>query len=252
MDYVEAAVARDMPGMRLALTVGVPGPWSESAKAIFHVKDIPYTPVAQHGGQPNEDLVAWTGIANAPVTVFESEPPREKWIDILMQAERLKPVPALLPKDPAERARVVGLSNEICGEWGFGWCRRMMMLPPDPIEEEGTWKTLQKRYGFSPEPYDQAPRRVAEILQLLSNALKDQESKGSKYFVGGELTALDIYWACFSQLLDPMPAEKNPMNDMMRGVYSVDEPTINAAKDPILLKHRDFIYETHLVLPLDY
>ncbi len=252
MDYVEAAEARAMGGMRLALTVGVPGPWSEAAKAIYHVKNIPYTPVAQYGGQANEDLVTWTGIANAPVAVFENEAPREKWIDILMQAERLKPEPRLLPQDPSDRARVIGLSNEICGEWGFGWCRRMMMLPPDPIEEEGTWKTLQERYGFSPEPYDQAPRRAAEILNLLTQVLEEQGTKGSKYFVGGELTALDIYWACFSQLLEPMAADKNPMNDMMRGVYTADDPAINAAKSPLLMKHRDHIYDAHLKLPLDF
>ena len=32
MKYVDLAAAREMPGLRLALAVGVPGPWSESAR----------------------------------------------------------------------------------------------------------------------------------------------------------------------------------------------------------------------------
>ena len=95
MDYVEAKDARNMDGMRLALTVGVCGPWSEAAKYILQVKDIPFVPVAQHGGQENPDLVDWTGHGNAPVTIFEDEPPRAGWAEILMQAERLAPEPAL-------------------------------------------------------------------------------------------------------------------------------------------------------------
>lgn len=71
MEYVAPKVARTMPGLKLALTTGVPGPWSESAKSILYVKKIPYVPVAQIAGAPNEDLVAWTGHRNAPVAVFE-------------------------------------------------------------------------------------------------------------------------------------------------------------------------------------
>ena len=67
MEYKTVAEAKDLPGLRLALTVGGPAPWSQAAKSIFQVKHIPYIPVAQHGGQANEELVAWTGHRNAPV-----------------------------------------------------------------------------------------------------------------------------------------------------------------------------------------
>ncbi len=30
-EYLDVAEARDLPGLRLALTVGVPGPWGEVA-----------------------------------------------------------------------------------------------------------------------------------------------------------------------------------------------------------------------------
>jgi len=45
---------------------------------------------------------------------------RTGWLEILNLAERLAPLPGLLPPDPAQRALVVGRSNELLGEWGLG------------------------------------------------------------------------------------------------------------------------------------
>ena len=36
---------------------------------------------------------------------------------------------------------------------------------------------------------------------------------GSNYFVGDELTAAAIYWACFSQLVAPLDEDVNRMPD---------------------------------------
>ncbi len=255
MDYIEARDAVDLDGMRLALTVNVCGPWSESAKYIFEYKDIPYTPVAQYGGQENEDLKAWTGHGNAPVAVWNDEPPRTGWAEILMLAERLAPEPSLLPEDPAQRARVFGIANEICGEWGFGWCRRIIMFPPpeEPEDVGGeTMRMLRKRYGHTPKPYDQAPHRCVQILDYLAAVLEDQKAKGINYLVGDGLSAADIYWAAFSQLFDPMPEDLNPITGGMREVYGSVGPIVEKARHPILYAHRDTIFQTHLKLPLDF
>ena len=128
MRYLDVAEARGLPGLRLALTKGAPAPWGEAAKGILSLKGIPYTPVAQYGAQANEALVAWTGHRNAPVAVYENEPPRVGWLDILLLAERLAPDPPLLPADLDQRARVVGLSHEICSEGGFAWSARLLMF----------------------------------------------------------------------------------------------------------------------------
>ena len=37
-EYTEIEDARGLGGMRLVLTAGVPGPFGEAAKAVFHVK----------------------------------------------------------------------------------------------------------------------------------------------------------------------------------------------------------------------
>ncbi len=79
MEYLEVEEAIERPGLRLVLTAGVPGPWGESAKYILRVKNIPYAPVRQLGGLPNDALQRWTGMDNAPIAVYEDERPRAGW-----------------------------------------------------------------------------------------------------------------------------------------------------------------------------
>ena len=100
IDCVPIEAAKRTSGLRLVLSA-IPGPpWTEAAKAVFHVKRIPYAPVAQ---QP-----------------VENEKPRAAWTEILFLAERLAPEPSLIPQDPEDRVRMFGLAHEICGEDGLG------------------------------------------------------------------------------------------------------------------------------------
>ena len=50
----------------------------------------------------------------------------------------------------------------------------------------------------------------------------------------------------------PMPPEQCAMPDFMRDNYTHLTPELAAALDPILLKHRDLVYERHVALPLDF
>ena len=45
MDYLSVEEARDLNGLKLVLTGGVPGPWSEAAKALFNHHQVPFHPV---------------------------------------------------------------------------------------------------------------------------------------------------------------------------------------------------------------
>lgn len=257
MKYVEVKEAIEMPGLRLALSAGVPGPWGESAKSIFYVKGIEYTPVRQLGGGENDALRAWTGRDNAPIAVYEDEPGRDGWAEILDLAERLRAEPRLIPADVEARVQMFGLAREICGPDGFGWHRRILLLAPllsDAVPDAAKvmGRRLADKYGFSDDAIANAGPRVIEILQTLSKQLLAQRALGSRYFLGDTLTALDIYWACFAALLQPMPDELCPMPDMLRAGYSVTDPVILEAADPVLLEHRDFIYEQHLELPLRF
>lgn len=254
MEYKTVAEAKDLPGLRLALTTGAPAPWSQSAKSILHVKKIPYTPVAQQGGGANEELLAWTGHRNAPVAMYENEPARTGWYEILVLAERLAPTPSLLPSNVADRAIMIGLSNEICGEEGFTWQARHLMF--DAVlktQGDGFKKSpMFSAYGYSAHNAKDAPAKIIPILEALSARLHDQEKAGSQYFVGDQLTALDLYWANMSQIIDPYPPEQNPMPDFVRQMWQAVGAALESAIDPILITQRDFIFEKYLTLPLDY
>ena len=182
-DYLSVEEAKGLRGLRLVLTAGVPGPWGEAAKGIFHAKDVAFVPVRQEAAQANEALVEWIGHANAPVAVYENEPGRAAWTEIIWLGERLAPTPSLVPADPAERAAMFGLIHAIAGEQGLGWSRRLMMLDTAlslPLDDDHPVKqqvrTLAGRYGHTPESAAGAATRSAGILQLLSKQLADQRA----------------------------------------------------------------------------
>jgi glutathione S-transferase len=259
-DYIDVEKARDLPGLRLVVP-RVPGPWGEAAKGLFHVKGIPFARVLQKPGDANEELVAWTGESNAPQAIFENEKPRSSWTEMILLAERLAPEPRLLPADPAQRAELFGLGFLLCGEEGFGWQRRLMMfrevlsIPLDVLPESNPARQmverLGRRYGYSEGAAAQAPVRCAAILRLLSARLEAQRARGSGYFIGDTLSALDVYWATFAALLRPLSEEQCAFPDVMRSQYTASEPAVLEAAAPLLLEHRDFVYQRHLELPVD-
>ena len=258
MDYLTVAQARDLPGLRLVLTAGVPGPWGEAAKAVLRQRNVEFAPVAQEAMAPNEDLLAWTGHRNAPIACLDDEAPLTGWLDILHLAERLGSGPSLLPADAEERALCLGFVTEIAGADGFGWNRRHLVIAaslggsaaidhtPAPLQQ------VYRSYALSDEAIARAPGRLARIMQALADRLRRQKAAGSPYFIGDSLTALDLYWASFSMMVRPLPLDVNPMPDWLMPLYSHCDPQTEAAIDPILIEHRDHIYERHIGLPLDY
>lgn len=256
MKYANVAEAKPQQGLRLALTMGVPGPWSQAAKYVFQVKGIPFVPVGQAGGRANDELYAWTGHRNAPVAVYNDEPPRIAWHEIIALAERLAPTPALLPADSAARAEVLGIIAELASENGLAWARRLQLI--DGMHSAADQRkhrvadTLAVRYGYTPEALAGASERVADILRMLTAKLETRKARGSDYLVGSGFTAADLYWACFSQLIEPMDESMNPMPGLARELYTATDQKIVDAIDPVLLSHRDMIYQTHLSLPLEF
>ena len=69
--YVTAAEARNMPGLRIAFSAGMPGPWGEAVRCFFDIKKIDYVPVIQEIGEPNDVLKQWTGQSSAPVAMLD-------------------------------------------------------------------------------------------------------------------------------------------------------------------------------------
>jgi len=255
--YVEVEEALKISGLRVVLSPGVPGPWSEAAKGILHVKKIPYTKVRQEVGGQNLPLLRWTAQTTAPAFVYNDERPRSLWIDQLYLAERLAPEPPLIPSAIDERMLMFGLSNELCGENGFGWARRLMLFHAtlgDPKASEAAKKGLafmSNKYGYESAAAEGAPARVAEILRALASQLASQQAKGSRFLVGNRLSALDIYWAAFAALVQPLPQDQCPMPQGYRRMYTCSDAVVMQAMTPQLLAHRDFIYHDYLELPID-
>ncbi len=250
MDYLEVAEASRLPGLRLALTAGVPGPWSESAKALFRHHQVPFHAVRQVGGGDNPDLVTWTGHRNAPVAVFEDEAPRVRWLELLDLAERLGKGASLYPQVRADRIEMVGLVNEIAGEHGLAWNARLFMLDASyQAQGEKAYRNpMLKDYGYAPEAVAAAKQEVADLLGWLADRM---QQRGSHYLVADQFTAADIYWAYFSNLVRPQAHEVNPMPDFLRKSYSLAAQLLGEP-DPILIETRDWIFKHHLELPLDF
>ncbi|HEY7776476.1 MAG TPA: hypothetical protein VIC02_08035 [Kineobactrum sp.] len=254
MNYLDVEQAIDAPGLRLVLSAGVPGPWGEAAKSIFAWKGLDFVAVRQDGGGENAALRAWTGQDSAPVAVFEQLPPVSHWLDLLHLAERLAPGKPLLPADAAGRADAQGLSAMIAGVDGFGWQRRLQMFapamampePPAPIAR------MAAKYGWSPAACEAATGKLQGIAALLDERLAAQESKGSPYFVGDSLTAVDFYWANFAAMVAPLPADVNPMPEFMRSLYEPGSAVIRALLTPRLEAHRNLMYRDAIALPLDF
>jgi len=254
MKYLTVAEARGMEGLRLALGVQTPGPWSIAARSLFEIRNVPFVAVRQDVGETNGDLVEWTGIRNAPVAVYNDEGPLDNWFDIMNLAERLGSGPSLFPDDPVDRALAVGFSAEICGQGGFGWSRRITMAAgaPPAADENDPMASVMRGYGVLAENIPVAERRVIGILKGLTAQLKQQAEAGSLFLAGRKLSACDIHWACFSTLVERLAPDACQLSEHMGDLFSTMSDAMREAVDPILIEHRDRIWADHLGLPLDY
>ena len=254
MEFVDLEEAKRRSGLRLVVVGGVPSPWSEAAKGILHVERIPFVVLRMAPG--NGALAEWTGQSSAPVAIYDDEAPRGGWAEILLLAERLAPAASLLPGDPEQRALLFGLSHEICGEMGLGWCRRLTGVHDcfDSDGKEGYARPIAEylagRYGYRPGEGDEVRRRVHELLRMLSARLHTARKAGNDYYLGDSLTALDVYSAVFMALFRPLPTEQCAMPAALREAFGTLDTETEKALDPILIEHRDRVYDRHLELPL--
>jgi glutathione S-transferase len=250
--YIGVEEAKQRKGLRMVVVGDIPSPWGEAAKGILHIKGIEWAAVRLV--YDSEPLREWAGQRTAPVAIYDSERPRAGWAEILLLAERLSPSHLLLPADPAERASVFGLSHEICGEAGLGWSRRLQLVDAGLRNGGGfpehVAKYLGKKYGYRPETSAASTQRVVELLGMLAARLKAQRQKGSRYYVGNTLTAVDVYAATFMALFRPLPHEQCAMAPVTRAAFETRDAQTEAALDPILFEHRDMMYAEHLELPL--
>tara|TARA_B100000767_G_scaffold275489_1_gene312747 strand:+ start:2110 stop:2853 length:744 start_codon:yes stop_codon:yes gene_type:complete len=241
-----------MNGLRIVACVNAPSPWSLAARALFDHKQLTYHLGEQFIADDNHALTLWTGQNSAPVVAFRSSSEQEKIATtaetIVLLAERLEPNRALIPLDPQQRAWMFGLLQALAGEDGFGWNRRFMSLSVVDIEFlPDNIRKMALKYDYNDALAAVAEQRVAQILGLFSETLRQQHERGSAFLVGDALSALDLYFAIFIGIMyRPLADEALPIPSDMRAGYEVPSAILDAAAKPILYAHRDRIFQQYL------
>ena len=248
MRYVEIDEAIKMEGLRIVIVKAMPSAWGVAAKAMIEFKELEFVTAHQIPMANNPELLAWSGVNSGPVVAWNNEPPINRWNDILFLLERLNPKKRLVPENPAERIKVLGLSHEICGELGFGWNRRLDFMRPG---EGGEVSEFGKKYGYRDEDAAVANARVVALLVEMTALLKSQREKGWDYLVGESVSAVDFYWAAFSNFVSIQPHDVCPMNPEARPMFENTPAEISEVLDPILIEHRNRIMDRYYKIPLE-
>ena len=241
------------PGLRIAPVREVPSPWSELCRALFHVKRIPFALISARDPQFGlSELKAGTDQDTLPVVFWESERPRSNWLEQLSLAERLADSPRLLPDSPRERAFVIGFLSELCAEGGFGWHRRLLMIQRLLTEntygahERGIGQYLATKYSYPVVSLIESRQRCEGIVAAF--AALDVAKHG--FLAGNSLSALDLGWASFAALIQPLPNDLCSMAPVWRDLYTWTPADTAPVKVAELLAHRNHIYRDWMELPI--
>jgi glutathione S-transferase len=251
MEFVDIDQAINADGLRIILLQGMPSPWGQAAKAMMEYKGLEYIAGPHQGGGANTELLAWSGVNSAPVVAWESEKPINNWLDILILLERLAPDKPLVPQDPPARVQVFGLAHEICGELGFGWNRRLDMVHAG-MKPGDTPKGMGAKYGYNETDGAQAASRAIAFMAHLAGILKQQAALGSEFIIGQKVTAVDFYWAAFSNLIAIQSPQECPLDPAVRPMFENVSADVAAAVDPILITHRDRIMRAYFKVPMEF
>jgi glutathione S-transferase len=246
----EAALASR--GLRLVLLSGVPSPWSQAALAIFRYKQLPFIQTSSRPGDPA--FLRWNGARNLPAALSDDEPVRTGWAEILALAERLAPEPRLIPSGAEARVRNLGLCHELMGEGGLAWNARLLAIDAGLSTDgrEGfplrAAEYLAPRYGWYAACASLARERALSTLAHLDAELT--RTRGS-YYVGDEVSALDLYSAATLNILVPLPDADWPLPPPLRAAFTWMGQTLAIAISPALIEHRDRVVSRFFELPLE-
>jgi glutathione S-transferase len=250
LEFVDLAVARDAPGVRIAVSGLVPSPWSEAAKGLFRLQGVPVMAVRSSRGP---ELAEWTKAHNVPVVFCDREPPRASWAAILALAVRLGDPDVLLPHDVASRAATVGMIHEIAGEDGLGWGARLAMIHasftsqgargfPLPVAQY-----LGGKYGYAPDRLDAAHARSIAVLDALADRLGTAE-----YFGGARPNALDVYTATFLTPVTEITEAACPkLSPALRAAFATAHEQLGPSVPAALYAHHRRMFDAHLAWPIE-
>lgn len=240
-------------GTRVTFIPGVPALYSEALKNICYVKGVPLIRalhpmmgVDKATGQDRQArLFELTSQTSLPTMFHNEERPRNVWTEQLALAESIgaEDSPRLIPDDFEDRITMYGLCAIVLGEDGFVW--NMRILGDNP---------LGRKYGYSEDASASAPKKMAEIVDLIARRLEAQEKAGSRYLVGDSVSAADIYWATMSMSLLVPPPEIMPVTQQNQGMlkyFSMNAsiPGVAEVLTDRLEAHQRYILTTYCETP---
>src|SRR3954469_24076915 len=127
LEYVDVATATAAAGTRLVTSGLVPSPWSEAAKGLFLIANVPVQVVAKTR-EATETVNTWTRVDNVPIVLHDSEPARTNWAAIVGLVAGRDGPGSIVPSEPRARAAMMGLLELVAGEQGLGWLARLAMI----------------------------------------------------------------------------------------------------------------------------
>lgn len=254
IEYVDVATARNASGIRMVVSGLVPSPWSEAAKGLFRIANVPVLAVRR--GRDAAEINAWTGVDNVPVVFHGAEPVRASWAAITALAARLAGPDVVIPEDLAARADTMGLLNEIAGEEGIGWNTRLAMIDAS-ITSEGkrgfplpVGQYLARRYGYTPDAMPRARARLEHQLHALRDRLRAQQALGHSYLGSARVSALDVYLATFLTPLSDITPEDCPLEPVLRQAFGCAHEAFGPMVPRELWAHRTMMFQHHLAWPI--
>ena len=255
IEYVDLATARSATGVRIVVSGLVPSPWSEAAKGVFRIANVPVLAVRRM--RDAHDVTAWTGVDNVPVVFHNAEPARTNWAAITTLAARLAEPNVVIPDDTAARIEAMGLLNEIAGEDGIGWNARLAMIDAT-LKSDGkrgfplpVGQYLAARYGYTPDAGQRIRPRVERQLRAVRDRLVAQQARGQAYLGGARVSALDIYLATFLTPLSVISDQDCPqLAPVLRAAFGSAHEELGAFVPAELLTHRKMVFERHLAWPI--
>lgn len=240
-------------GTRVTFIPGMPALYSEALKNICYAKGVrliralhPMMGVDKATGQDRQArLFELTSQTSLPTMFHNDERPRNVWTEQLALAERIGSAdsPKLIPDDFDNRVTMFGLCAIVLGEDGFVWNMRILGDSP-----------LGRKYGYSEDTSTSAPKKMAEILDLIARRLEAQEKAGSPYLVGDSVSAADIYWATMSMSFLVPPPEIMPVTKQNQGMlkyFSMNAgiPIIAEVLTDRVEAHQRYILTTYCETP---
>ncbi len=254
LNFITIEEAAEMEkGTRVTFVPGMQAMYAEALKNICYVKKIPLIRVLhpqmgldkKTGRDRQAKLYEFTSQTSLPTMFHNKERPRNVWIEQLALAEKIgsKDSPSLIPENFKLRAEMFGLCAIILAEDGLVWNMRILIDSP-----------LGAKYGYSEEASNVAPKKIAEVLTLIDNRLKEQEMLGSPYLLGDSLSAADIYWATMSMTVLPAPPEIMPRTQQNQGMlmYFKSNAKLPLIKDALSKRieiHQQYILKTYCETP---